>query len=56
VLLEQPKILHLLNERPEMSTWRQFGFVRRQARYDAIQHKVGRMKIVVTLNPIQRAT
>lgn len=53
-LLEEPKISQLLSERLEPPTWRYFEFVRRQARYDATQHKVGRMKIAATLKPVQR--
>jgi hypothetical protein len=36
------------------STWRHFEFVRKQARYGATQHKVGRMKIAAMLKPVQR--
>lgn len=35
--------------------WRYFEFVRRQARYGATRHKVGRMKIAATLKPVQSA-
>jgi len=55
ILSEQSKISQLPNERPEMSTWRYFEFVRRQARYGATRHKVGRMKIAATLKPVQSA-